>query len=92
MLPIGGLKEKTMAAYRSGITDVIIPKDNESDLAEIESVVKEAIMFHPVHRFDEVLRIALCRQPEPRAQDSVESNDDCLIPPAKGEAAVVMSQ
>jgi ATP-dependent Lon protease len=65
VLPIGGLKEKTMAAYRSGIKKVIIPADNVSDLAEIDSVVKNALEFLPVEKIDQVLEAALIKMPEP---------------------------
>lgn len=65
VLPIGGLKEKTMAAYRAGIKNVIIPADNVSDLAEVDQVVKESIDFHPVRRLDEVLKLALTEMPQP---------------------------
>ena len=65
VLPIGGLKEKTMAAYRAGIKTVIIPADNEPDLAEIDQVVKDGIEFHPVSKLDEVLRLALVEMPKP---------------------------
>ena len=63
VLPIGGLKEKTMAAYRAGIKDVIIPADNVSDLADVDEVVKKSIDFHPVRKLDEVLEIALTEKP-----------------------------
>lgn len=59
VLAIGGLKEKTMAAYRAGIRTVIIPKENEPDLAELDPVVTGAIRFIPVERADEVLKNAL---------------------------------
>lgn len=65
VLPIGGLKEKTMAAYRSGIKKVIIPADNVSDLAEIDTVVKNALEFLPVEKIDQVLEAALIKMPEP---------------------------
>ena len=65
VLPIGGLKEKTMAAYRSGIKKVIIPADNVPDLAEIDSVVKDAVEFLPVEKIDQVLEAALVRMPKP---------------------------
>jgi ATP-dependent Lon protease len=65
VLPIGGLKEKSMAAYRNGIKTVIIPADNEPDLEEIDSVVKDHIHFEPVERIDQVLKIALTRVPTP---------------------------
>ncbi|MBR5233116.1 MAG: endopeptidase La [Clostridia bacterium] len=59
VLPIGGLKEKSMAAYRQGMTKVIIPWDNASDIEEIDDVVKEKITFIPVKTIDEVFAVAL---------------------------------
>ena len=58
-MAIGGLKEKSMAAYKSGCDTVIIPKDNEKDLDEISYEVKSAVSFVSVSEFDEVLPIAL---------------------------------
>ncbi|MBE7034920.1 MAG: endopeptidase La [Ruminococcaceae bacterium] len=62
VLPIGGLKEKTLAAYRAGIKTVLIPADNTKDIDELETVVKEKLTIVPVHHMDEVLSIALCKQ------------------------------
>lgn len=59
VLPIGGLKEKSMAAYRVGAKTVIIPQDNEPDLYEVDPVVKNAVNFVPVSDFRQVLSIAL---------------------------------
>jgi ATP-dependent Lon protease len=59
VLPIGGLKEKALAAKRAGIKDVIIPKRNEKDLVEVPDEVRKAMTFHPVEHVDEVLAIAL---------------------------------
>ncbi len=59
VLPIGGLKEKLLSALRGGIKTVIIPKDNEKDLAEIPDNVKEGLKIIPVNSADEVLEIAL---------------------------------
>ncbi len=59
VLPIGGLKEKLLAALRGGIKTVIIPKDNEKDLAEIPANVKRGMKIIPVSRAEEVLKIAL---------------------------------
>lgn len=59
VLPIGGLKEKSLAAHRSGITTILIPKGNEKDLEEIPEEVKEAITFIPVSTASEVLEHAL---------------------------------
>ncbi len=65
ILPIGGLKEKTMAAYRSGIKTVIIPADNTPDLEEVDAAVKKNVHFEAVDKIDEVLKIALTRMPVP---------------------------
>ena len=59
VLPIGGLREKSMAAYKHGVKLVIIPKDNESDLWEVEDVVKENVKFVPVEHLDEVFALSL---------------------------------
>ena len=64
VLPIGGLKEKTMAALRHGIGTVIIPKDNERDLEEIDPLVKKALNFVTVETADAVLNVALNRKTE----------------------------
>lgn len=60
VLPIGGLKEKSLAAYRLGIRTVIIPKDNVPNLEEIDDTVKNEVEFVPVSTIDEVLDTALC--------------------------------
>ncbi|MEW6254878.1 MAG: endopeptidase La [Pseudomonadota bacterium] len=65
VLPIGGLKEKLLAALRGGIKKVLIPEENAKDLAEIPSNVKNALEIIPVSRMDEVLAHALVRRPEP---------------------------
>ena len=65
VLPIGGLKEKLLAALRAGVKSVIIPEENVKDLAEISDDVKNALEIRPVSRMDEVLDIALVRRPEP---------------------------
>ena len=59
VLAIGGLKEKTMAAYRSGIRTVLLPKDNEKDLEEIDQTVRAGLRFVPVEQVDQVLAEAL---------------------------------
>ena len=65
VLPIGGLKEKLLAALRGGIKKVLIPEENAKDLAEIPNSVKNALEIVPVSRLDEVLIHALVRQPTP---------------------------
>jgi ATP-dependent Lon protease len=65
VLPIGGLKEKLIAALRGGLTTVLIPKENEKDLAEIPDNVKQGMKIHPVATVDEVIAMALTSQPVP---------------------------
>jgi len=65
VLPIGGLKEKLLAALRAGIKTVMIPEENVKDLAEIPENVKSGLEIIPVSRMDEVLKQALVRMPEP---------------------------
>lgn len=64
VLPIGGLKEKLLAALRAGITTVFIPRDNEKDMADIPDSVKKNLKVIPVAHVDEVIRQALARKPE----------------------------
>ena len=59
VLPIGGLKEKVLAAYREGMKTIILPEKNKRDIDEIPERVKEKLTFKPVKNMDEVLRIAL---------------------------------
>lgn len=63
-MPIGGLKEKLLAALRGGIKTVLIPEENEKDLAEIPDNVKEGLKIIPVEHVSEVLKLALVREPE----------------------------
>ncbi len=72
VLPIGGLKEKLLAAHRGGITVVLIPADNEKDLADIPENVKKGLVINPVKWIDEVLEIALESLPEPLSEDDDE--------------------
>ena len=68
VLPIGGLREKTMAALRNGIRTVILPEENVSDLEEIDQTVRSALHFVPASQVDQVLAAALeanCLQPQP---------------------------
>jgi len=65
VLPIGGLKEKLLAAQRGGIKVVLIPQENVKDLIEIPDNVKNKLEIHPVKWIDQVLEMALERKPEP---------------------------
>ena len=70
VLPIGGLKEKLLAASRGGIRTVLIPQENVKDLADIPANVKAELRIEPVRWIEDVLRHALERMPEPREADS----------------------
>lgn len=65
VLPIGGLKEKLLAAHRGGITDVIIPVENEKDLEEIPKNIRKGLRIHLASTIDDVLKVALQHLPEP---------------------------
>jgi ATP-dependent Lon protease len=66
VLPIGGLKEKVLGAARAGITEIILPKENEPELEDLPREVRERLAFHPVEHLDEVLALALI-SPEAKA-------------------------
>jgi ATP-dependent Lon protease len=80
VLPIGGLKEKLLAALQAGVKTVLIPKENEKDLAEIPDNVKKGMTIIPIGTADEVLKHALARPPEPITWDENAE----LEPPPKG--------
>jgi len=82
VLPIGGLKEKLLAALRGGITTVIIPKENEKDLAELPANVKEGLRIVPVAHVDEVLAEALSAKLEPIEWS--ETDEHAAEPPLVG--------
>jgi ATP-dependent Lon protease len=75
VLPIGGLKEKLLAAHRGGIGKVLIPEENEKDLAEIPKNIKDKLTIVPVKWIDEVLEHALLHRPVPEAKPSDEEAD-----------------
>ncbi len=82
VLPIGGLKEKMLAALRGGITTVIIPEENVKDLAEIPEEVQKKLTIVPVSRLDDVLRTALVRMPEPIVWDEETQSVAAAAPAA----------
>ena len=73
VLPIGGLKEKLLAAHRAGLTTIILPKDNEKDMADIPANIQKELKLHFVETMDEVLKIALERPLEPLVSRAPES-------------------
>jgi len=75
VLPIGGLKEKLLAAHRGGITTAIIPLENEKDLAEIPRNIKDKLNIIPVRWIDEVLQLALQHMPVPKADEQSVSKE-----------------
>lgn len=82
VLPIGGLKEKLLAAHRGGITTVLIPADNAKDLVEIPENIKQNLDIRPVHWIDEVLEVALQYMPVPVEKKDTEEqmkNDADLV-------------
>jgi ATP-dependent Lon protease len=82
VLPIGGLKEKLLAAMRAGIKTVFIPKENEKDLADIPESVKKGLEINPVSHVDEVIMRALARKPE-----AITWEEPVETPPQKPEAS-----
>ena len=80
VLPIGGLKEKLLAALRGGIETVLIPQENEKDLAEIPQNIKDGLKIVPVAHVDEVLRLALTEPLE--AIDWTDADELAALPPA----------
>jgi ATP-dependent Lon protease len=82
VLPIGGLKEKLLAALRAGITTVFFPKDNEKDLPDIPDSVRKAIKLIPVAHVDDVIGQALLRRPEPIVWEE-EADPIAAAPPDK---------
>ncbi len=75
VLPIGGLKEKLLAAHRGGLEKVLIPEENEKDLAEIPKNIKDKLNIVPVKWIDEVLQHALAQMPLPKAASGGENPD-----------------
>ena len=84
VLPIGGLKEKLLAAHRGGIKTVLIPHENEKDLAEIPKNINEKLDIVPVRWIDEVLALALVHVPVPEAETKAAADDKNDV--GKGES------
>ena len=73
VLPVGGVKEKVLAAHRANLKTIILPKDNEKDLADIPKEVLDSLDLYMVDTMDEVLKIALAEQPVPKLTPATES-------------------
>ncbi|RXF74726.1 endopeptidase La [Hansschlegelia zhihuaiae] len=87
VLPIGGLKEKLLAALRGGIKTVLIPEENAKDLADISASVKSKLEIVPVRVIDEVLSRALTRRPEPIEWDEEQAAPPALATQAEDDSA-----
>jgi ATP-dependent Lon protease len=83
VLPIGGLKEKLLAAQRGGIQTVLIPHENVKDLADIPDTVKSRLNIEPVRWIEDVLRTALERMPEPRAAEVAAAKEEAAADAAR---------
>lgn len=89
VLPIGGLKEKSMAAYKHGIKNVIIPKENESDLQEVDEAVKQNVKFIPVSSFYEVITAAVCEFEQASAPSKKTKSAEGTIHISKTNSATI---
>jgi ATP-dependent Lon protease len=87
VLPIGGLKEKLLAALRGGITTVLIPKENEKDLAELPANLREGLTIIPVAHVDEVLGHALSAELEAIEWSEADELAADAVAPAPGQAS-----
>jgi ATP-dependent Lon protease len=91
VLPIGGLKEKLLAAHRGGIETVLIPADNEKDLVEIPKNIKDKLNIAPVKWIDEVFALALQHMPHPKQKEQSPPSgerDATAEEPAKSKAVL----
>jgi ATP-dependent Lon protease len=89
VLPIGGLKEKLLAALRAGIKTVIIPDENAKDLTEIPDELKNALDIRTVSRMDEVVKIAFVRPPQPIVWEEEGEEAGKIVPPKEEAPAGV---
>jgi len=82
VLPVGGIKEKVLAALRAGVKEILLPERNQKDLYEVPKEVKDQLKFHFVKRVDEVLDIALERPPERFNPKLAPTKSETEIPPS----------
>jgi len=88
VLPIGGLREKLLAALRAGYTDAILPADNRKDAKELSERITEGLRLHFVDNIGEVLRLALERMPEPRKITPEEAKYTPVEVPVAGTSII----
>ena len=90
VLPVGGLKEKLLAAHRGGIRHVVIPEENKRDLKEIADNIKERLIIHPVQWMDAVLEVALEHMPTPSFRNELETPvSNAVTEPRRDEEPMV---
>ncbi len=90
VLPIGGLKEKLLAAHRGGIKTVLIPEENVKDLTEIPDNIKNKLDIHPVKWIDQVLEMALERLPEPLPDEPAVEPEVMAVPEEESESLAAL--
>ena len=88
VLPIGGVKEKLLAAHRVGITRIILPLDNETDLSEIPASIREALAIKLVDNIEEVFDNALTSPPSEAFDESTEIESDLPLEPSVDDGPV----
>ncbi|MBZ0090292.1 MAG: endopeptidase La, partial [Thermoanaerobaculia bacterium] len=81
VLPVGGIKDKVLAAFRAGITEIILPRENEKDLEDVPAEVRELLHIHLVESMDEVLRVALAGELASRPRNGGELSPTPSEPP-----------
>ena len=86
VLPIGGVKEKLLGAHRAGITDIILPKENEKDLEEVPGNIRKKLDIHLCEHMDEVLKIALAEAPVKEEEPAVLPTPEALTGPEQSVA------
>jgi ATP-dependent Lon protease len=81
VMPVGGIKEKVIAAHRAGVTTVILPKRNEKDLRDVPEDIRSQLKFHFVENVNEVLKLALGLEAPSVMNEDFGSGEPPLIPP-----------
>jgi ATP-dependent Lon protease len=91
VLPIGGLKEKLLAAHRAGIFEAVLPSENKRDEADLPELIKSSMKLHFVEHMDEVLAIALAGKLPELAEDTPEVLEGATMPPPRAHDAIPAS-
>ena len=86
VLPVGGIKDKVLAAFRAGINELILPKENEKDLEDIPQEVRDVLNVHLVESMDEVLRFALEGEITPLTQGEGKLAESSAKPPVGSDS------